>query len=211
LYSDIVSQDPKLVVPGIEVRPPSPRKIGVQMPRGRYIPPMVPLKDRLARPSHSISNSITFPPIIDLTEEEEPTKSEEPPLQLKFGGRITTGGSGESYKQPKLSDPTTSTARPKQKAPQTLHQSREERWSHMRFNPRDTVWLGRWPEKLPPGSVVPPPLVQVVILMNAAGQLVETMMGFVLWDACLVSDKGQILAESPTLDLDPEFSGEVAE
>jgi hypothetical protein len=56
-----------------------------------------------------------------------------------------------------------------------------------------------------------PPLVQVVILMNAAGQLVETMMGFVPWDACLVSDEGQILVESPTLDLDPEFSGEAVE
>jgi hypothetical protein len=49
------------------------------------------------------------------------------------------------------------------------------------------------------------------MLMNVAGQLVETMTGFVPWDACLVSDDGQIMVESPTLNLDPEFSGEVAE
>jgi hypothetical protein len=49
------------------------------------------------------------------------------------------------------------------------------------------------------------------MLMNTAGQLVEMMTGFVLWDACLVSDDGWIMVESPTLDLDPEFLGEVAE
>jgi hypothetical protein len=85
---------------------------------------MAPLKDHLSRPSHSTLRSMTFPPIIDITEEEEkePTKSEELQLRLKFGGRITTGGSGKSHKQPKLSDPTISTVPPKQRAPPTLRQ-----------------------------------------------------------------------------------------
>jgi hypothetical protein len=43
--------------------------------------------------------------------------------------------------------------------------------------------------------------------MNCMGQLVETMTGFVPWDTCLVSDQGRIVAESVTVDLDPEFSG----
>jgi hypothetical protein len=51
--------------------------------------------------------------------------------------------------------------------------------------------------------------VQVVTLMNCMGQLVETMTGFVPWDTCLVSDKGRIVAESVTVNLNPEFSGPI--
>jgi hypothetical protein len=216
LYSDIVLRDPSFHVPRVKVRPLSLRKIAVQMLRGRYIPPMAPLKDRLTRPSHFTSSLPTFPPIIDITEDEEEEKklldtcSKEPMWHLKFGGRITTGGSGKYPKQPKPTDPTTSIVPLKQKAPQTMCQSREEWRLCMKFNPHDTVWLGWWLEKLPPGSTIPPPLVQVVILMNAAGQLVETMAGFVLWDACLVSNDSQILAESLTLNLDREFLGDMS-
>jgi hypothetical protein len=69
------------------------------------------------------------------------------------------------------------------------------------------VHLGSWPQKRPKGVPIPPPLVQVVTLMNCMGQLVETMTGFIPWDTCLVSDVGRIVAESVTVDLDPEFSG----
>jgi hypothetical protein len=209
LYSNVISCDHLMEISGIKVRPPSLRKIGVQRPWGRYILPMAPLKDRLDQPSPFTLNSPTSPPTIDIMEEEEePMKLEEQQLWLKYGGRIMTGGSGESHRQPRPSVPIISTAPPKQRAPPTLHQSREEWQLHMRFNPWDMVRLGKWLKKLPLGSEIPPPLVQVVILMNAAGQLVETMTGFVPWDACLVSDGGRIMVESPTLDLNPEFSGE---
>jgi len=73
---------------------------------------------------------------------------------------------------------------------------------------RDTVRLVKWLKKLLDGAPIPLGLVQVMTLMNCARQLVETMMGFVPWDSCLVSDGGHIMAESQTLDLDPEFSGD---
>jgi hypothetical protein len=130
-------------------------------------------------------------------------------LRLRLGGRITTGGPGKSSVALKQRPPTTSTAQSKQKDPRTLKQLREERWFKLSFMAKDTVWLGRWPKKLEKGVPVPPPLVQVVMLMNCMGQLVETMTGFVLWDACLVSDQGRIMAESVTLDLDPEFLGPI--
>jgi hypothetical protein len=88
----------------------------------------------------------------------------------------------------------------------TLKQQREEWQFKMSFTAKDTVHLGRWPERLPKGAPIPPPLVQVVTLMNCMGQLVEMMTGFVPWDTCLVSNQGRIMAESVTVDLNPEFS-----
>ena len=179
---------------------------------------MAPLAARLPRPSHLTLKS-TLEPIIDLTEDEvvvkqeprqerqEQTSTGMQQLRLRLGGKITTGGPGESSVALKQRPPTTSTVQSKQKDPRTLKQLREERRFRMSFTAKDTVRLGKWPKKLEKGTPVPPPLVQVVTLMNCMGQLVETMTGFTPWDACLVSDQGQIMAESVTLDLDPKFSG----
>jgi hypothetical protein len=107
----------------------------------------------------------------------------------------------------KQRSPTTSTAQSKPQGLRTLKQQKEERRFKMSFTTKDTMRLGRWPQKLAAGTPIPPPLVQVVTLMNCMGQLVETMMGFIPWDTCLVSNQGCIVAESVTVDLDPEFSG----
>jgi hypothetical protein len=164
-----------------------------------------------------MSKSPPLPPIIDLTDEEVSVKKK-PSLEqmsigtqqlwLKLGGRIMTGGSGESSMQSRQTNPGISTVQFKQKVPPTLKQRREEWWLKLQFVARDTVRLVKWLKKLPDGAPIPLGLVQVVTLMNCAGQLVETMMGFVPWDLCLVSNRGRIMAESQTIDLDPEFSGD---
>jgi hypothetical protein len=171
----------------------------------------------------------TSKPIIDLTvdemegvEEGEVTIKQEPgegepirkenkqeQLRLRVGGRIMTGGPGESSMALKLQPPTTSTAQSKPPGPRTLKEQKEEQRFKLGFTAKDTVHLGRWPEKRLKGALIPPPLVQVVTLMNCMGQLVETMTGFVPWDTCLVSDEGRIMAESITVNLDPEFSGQI--
>jgi hypothetical protein len=163
----------------------------------------------------------TSKPVIDLTETdteegevvvkkepEDPERKEhkQEQLRLRVGGRITTGGPGESSVALRQRPPTTSTAPPR---PKTLKEQQEERRFRLSFTAKDTVRLGSWPQKRPRGAPIPPPLVQVVTLMNCMGQLVETMTGFVPWDTCLVSDQGCIVAESVTVDLDPEFSGTI--
>jgi hypothetical protein len=182
---------------------------------------MAPLAARLPQPSHLTWN-YTSKPVIDLTqtdtegdevvvkkEPEEPTQMtkgehKREQLRLRVGGQITTGGPGESSVALRQKPPTTSTAPPR---PTTLKEQQEERRFKLGFTAKDTVRLGSWPTKRAKGAPIPPPLVQVVTLMNCMGQLVETMMGFVPWDTCLVSDQGRIVAESVTVDLDPEFSG----
>jgi hypothetical protein len=81
----------------------------LQLLRGRYIPPMAPLAAQLPRPSHLTSSSMSKL-VIDLTEDvtedevvikQEPQElekrgSKQEQLRLRVGGRITTGGPGES-------------------------------------------------------------------------------------------------------------------
>jgi hypothetical protein len=219
-------KDPNFQIPEIKVKEASPRRVMPQLPRGRYIPPMAPLAARLPQPSHLTSSS-TSKPIIDLTEDkmegveegkviikqepQEPKNEKKTweQLKLRIGGRITTGGPGESSVALRQQPPTTSTAQSKPPAPKTLKEQKEEQWFKLGFTAKDTVRLGSWPQKRPKGAPIPPPLVQVVTLMSCMGQLVETMTGFVLWDTCLVSDEGQIMAESVTVNLNPKFSGQI--
>jgi hypothetical protein len=140
-------------------------------------------------------------------QESEKKKNMQEQLRLRIGGRITTGGPGESSVALRQRSPTISTAQSRLPAPKTLKEQREERWFKLGFTAKDTMHLGSWPQKRPRGAPILPPLVQVVTLMNCMGQLVETMTGFVLWDTCLVSNQGRIVAESITVDLDPKFLG----
>jgi hypothetical protein len=142
-------------------------------------------------------------------QEPEKKKNTREQLRLRVGGRITTGGPGESSVALRQRPPTTSAVQSKPPMPKTLKEQREERRFKLGFTAKDTVWLGSWPQKRPKGAPIPPPLVQVVTLMNCMGQLVETMTGFVPWDTCLVSDEGRIVAKSVTVNLNPEFSGPI--
>jgi hypothetical protein len=43
--------------------------------------------------------------------------------------------------------------------------------------------------------------------MIYTGHLIQTMTVFMPWDSSLVDDRGRIIAKSPTIDLDLDFSG----
>jgi hypothetical protein len=54
---------------------------------------------------------------------------------------------------------------------------------------------------------LPPQLVQICQLMTHTGHIVQTMIAFVPWDSLLVDNRGRIVAESQTVDLDLTFLG----
>jgi hypothetical protein len=77
----------------------------------------------------------------------------------------------------------------------------------LKFSVTDSVHLQAWLTKKEPGEILPPQLVQTSQLMTHTGHIVQTMTVFMPWDSSLVDDRGRIMAESQTVDLDPTFSG----
>jgi hypothetical protein len=71
----------------------------------------------------------------------------------------------------------------------------------------DSVRLQAWLTKLELGEIIPLQLVQMSQLMTHTGHIVQTMTAFMLWDSSLVDNRGRIVVESQTVDLDLTFSG----
>jgi hypothetical protein len=85
--------------------------------------------------------------------------------------------------------------------------SKESQQGRLKFKITDPLQNQAWSMKLEPREAVPPQLVQMSQLMMHTGHLVQMMTRFVLWDLSLVDNGGRIIAESPTINLDPTFSG----
>jgi hypothetical protein len=120
-----------------------------------------------------------------------------PALQCKLGGRITSGAHNEKRKESRWLGPVIA----------NYQQSKEARARRLKFSVTDSVCLQAWLTKKELGEILPPQLVQTSQLMTHTGHLVQMMTVFVLWDSSLVDDRGRIVAESQTVDLDLTFLG----
>jgi hypothetical protein len=118
-----------------------------------------------------------------------------PMLWCKLGGRITSGAHNKKRRESR-----------RLLVVANYQQSKEARARRLKFLVTDSVRLQAWPTKKEPGEILPPQLVQISQLMMHTGHIVQTMTAFVPWDSSLVDDRGRILAESQTVDLDPTFS-----
>jgi hypothetical protein len=90
------SLDPIFDIPKIEVNPPTLRKRGSPLLRGRHIPPMAPLSVRLPQPT-PIDHLPSMAMIIDLTEEPsiksgEPSSACHQPVKLESQMQVKTSG-----------------------------------------------------------------------------------------------------------------------
>jgi hypothetical protein len=206
------SADPAFNVPKIEVMPPTLRKAGEALPKGRHIPPMAPLTARLPRP---VSHLPSIATVIDLMMEEgemsmkhgEPSSVSPPRPELQSQMQIKASGGALSLRCRAGGRMTTGGSKLRPLVVANYQQSKESRTRRLKFTTTDSVRLQAWLTKLEPGELVPPQLVHTSQLMIHQGHIVQTMTAFVPWDSSLVDDGGRIVAQSETVDLDPSFSG----
>jgi hypothetical protein len=212
------SGDPVFNIPKIEVNPLTLRKRGDPLLTGCYIPPMAPLTACLPQPTQ-MSNLSPMVTIIDLTDKPstmsgEPSSAHPwpvqlesqmqvkmsggmPTLQCKLGGRIMSGAHDKERRKSRWLGPVVA----------NYQQSKEARARRLKFLVTNSVRLQAWPTKKEPGEILPPQLVWTSQLMTHTGHIVQMMTAFMPWDSLLVDNRGRIVAESQTVDLDPTFSG----
>jgi hypothetical protein len=186
--------DPVFRIPKIKVNPLTPRRKGDPLPMGRHIPPMAPLAAHLPRPTQMGTLS-PIPVVINLTNKPLMTSGETSSahlqsVQLESQMQVKTSG-GTPALWCKLGGRITSGAHDEKR--------------------KESRWLGpvvaNYQQSKEPGEILPPQLVQMSQLMTHTGHIVQTMTVFVPWDSSLVDDRGRIVVESQTVDLDPTFSG----
>jgi hypothetical protein len=174
---------------------------------------MAPLEACLPWPTQ-MGNLSPMPMVIDLTNEPSMTSGEtssahlqsaqlESQMQVKMSGGTPKlccrlgGAHNEKRKEFRWLRPVIA----------NYQQSKEAQARRLKFSVMDLVHLQAWLSKKELGEILPPQLVQTSQLMTHTGHIVQTMTAFVPWDSSLVDDRGRIVVESQTVDLDPTFSG----
>jgi hypothetical protein len=219
-YADVLAWDPSRgPTPEVQVQPPTPR------PRIRQDYPFSDTKC-LAPPSHYPQTTTGKRPIvIDLMSEEEEvqkeksltpkpnasygvgsTKMSTPPLdQMKGLGpknisgssfKISTSWTMKAKRGGQMMSSTNSSGPSKLRVLTQGHPQAEQLMYHMKSLHRHI----KIPPPLTPQEEVPPPLLQIVTLITATGDLISTRTAWVPWDSVMMEDTGRLITHSEMTD-----------